>query len=377
MRPNNPTKSKDMFLKVLGLILTGCFIAVVFVFMRSKKNDQHDGSLSFLKPPPPDQPSTHEGLHFIKKGNKWGLADGADITVIPFKYDSVTTGDDNRSLASEGSYVVLKSRWGFIDGSGREVIPPKYIELGAFNTRGVAWYVSENGDGLINAKGEELQVPDFDYVESDNRGFRIRKGNLWGLLDAYGNSKLPTTYSSISEENGSLALTKDGSHGLADQQGNLILPCEFEQIKPVGDRFLVTKGGERGLYDEQGKEILPCEYGFIIPIDNGDYYYVFKNGRSGYVDLQGNELVPCEYQIAKMEGAGYAKIEHIGLIGWYDINAHAMAIPLQYDFVWGKFESKDDVVKVRKPTGEVVRIDYYGREVNGKSLKDYYKQLVN
>lgn len=370
-------KPNNMFLKILGFTLTGCFIAVVCIFMRSKSDGQSGSDLPALKHPASERALTYAGLHFIKNNNRWGLADDKGETVIPPKYDSVTSSDNQYFLPEFGAYVMQKNRWGFVNGAGREVIAPKYIELGAFNANEVAWYVSENGDGLINAKGVELQTPEFDYVESDGWRFKIRKGDRWGLLDGNGNIIFPASYSSIMEENGKLALKKDGRYGLADPQGNFILRCEFDQIKPLADRFLVKKGDQFGVYDQQGKEVVPCEYDLLTTVENEPYYYVFKNGRSGYCDLEGNEVVPCEYQEAFIEGAGYVKIVHFGLIGWYDMNAHAMAIPLQYDFVWGKFESKNDVVKVRKLNGDVVRIDYYGREVTGKSLRDYYKQLVN
>ena len=68
----------------------------------------------------------YKGLAAVKKGNKWGLINEENKTVIGFEYDMIEV--DNAEKAIYCFRISNNDKFGFIDENGKLIIEPKYLK---------------------------------------------------------------------------------------------------------------------------------------------------------------------------------------------------------------------------------------------------------
>lgn len=245
----------------------------------------------------------HEGMAWIRKGDKYGFIDESGILAIPMIYDAYRTETiDSHPIMnnfSEGlAGISIDGKCGFIDKTGALIIPAifdgdfyigEWISYMPVFKDGLARVKKDKKFGYINKSGE-IAVP-FEYASAGNdyTGFftegliRVSIGDdeerKFGFIDTGGNIVVPLEYSLVLEfSNGLAAVTKDeGTNfpnwGFIDKTGKLVIPFKYD----LGDAW-------RG-YSYFNK------YGYaVVWQDRWE-----ENEKCGVIDRNGNLIVPYKY----------------------------------------------------------------------------------
>ena len=150
----------------------------------------------------------------VKLGNKWGVVDESDKTILPFKYDFIRDVVDADWIF--GTYnpnivtVKLGNKWGVINRTnGETVIPIKYDTIGIF---------LGGGGGFAPAKFK----------------------NKWGFFDKQGKNTIPLLYDSVGyfarpNESGyasdCAAVKQNGKLGFIDKTGKVVYPFIIDLVQ--------------------------------------------------------------------------------------------------------------------------------------------------
>lgn len=99
------------------------------------------------------------GFFCVKKNGCWGIVDGDENIVVPFKYEHTTL----RLVRKNSFFAMLNGAWGVIDHNGKLIVPHEYDEVGNCI------------DGM----------------------FCLKKGEMWGVLNKENRIIIPFQYHGI------------------------------------------------------------------------------------------------------------------------------------------------------------------------------------
>lgn len=246
----------------------------------------------------------NNGLAWVRKDGHWGAinSDG-EFAVLP-QYDSV------RAFTENGyARVYLHRKWGVIDRHGEVVIPLSYFNLGNF-VDGLAWFEDGNtGEiGLINAKGEIIVKPIYDYIGSlKYPPIEVKYGEKFGYIDRTGKAVTPIIYDRIQSFIGEYARVgmQADEHGLAynfgyiNRVGETIMPIEHERLpKLLEGETIVTLKGDDGysIFDlaDKGRKLCTANYDYV-GLESNNMALIRQQGKFGLIDLNCKELIPPTY----------------------------------------------------------------------------------
>ena len=270
----------------------------------------------------------------LSENRNWGYADFAGQWIVEPIYSKVSPFVGGKAIVQRGVLC------GVIDCEGNVVLQCKYEKLTNFR-EGKVWAMEKGQWGLIGAKGQIFQTPQFsDIYPIDNTVFTwVKKNNLWGLFSEdqnkficqpqykiaqvmsmtaslvqtdknYGvinhancNYLIPAEMTRVKKVNVTTILfEKNNFWGVFTTEGKIVLNPEFDSIMTKEDTkeelLMVKKGTKYGLYGVRGKKILPVEYDEIGEY-SGIYFLVKQNGKYGYSNRNGKVTIKSMYDAAK------------------------------------------------------------------------------
>lgn len=189
----------------------------------------------------------------------------------------------------------------------------------------------ENGqEGVMDAEGNVIMEPSFNYVETTVRGgyFRVSTGEYYGLADLNGNVVVPAEYDSIKsginapvDETGNYSsyvahgyaiVVKDGKIGYV-AVGDGKVTCEptyaeksFQDISGMSS-MLTDLEGNVHIVAADGVDTVLEGYDEVrsLSYSSGMFYRVANaDGLVGMIDWHGNEVLPCEFSSLSLSGDG-------------------------------------------------------------------------
>gem|GEM_PF-2321589 len=161
----------------------------------------------------------------IPQIGKFGIFDCHGTQMVPCKYDSIWSFDDNglcmvRLDVAGGGYL-----YGYVNEQGVEQIPVEYEHIYSFEN-GVTTAKKDGRYGIIDEHNNIVHPFDLDYP--DMRGIRdgyatMRDQNgKWGAIDSTGEVVIPCIYDSlvIFDEDGLAKVKQNGEEFTIDKFGN-------------------------------------------------------------------------------------------------------------------------------------------------------------
>ncbi len=143
-----------------------------------------------------------EGVAIVSKNGQVGIINSKGKEVVPFKNENI--GDWSDLIA-----VKRKNRWGYINRANVVVIPITYDFAESF--KGDLAIVQEYSlSGVIDKSGKKVLETGYNMVEILNNQFIIaNNGALFGLFDRTGKEILPMVYTSITNYNEDLLMLQN------------------------------------------------------------------------------------------------------------------------------------------------------------------------
>ena len=297
-----------------------------------------------------------DDLFIAKKGDNWGVLNGASKTIIPFNYSFIDTYGKDYLLVNTGGELsemgtIWGGQWGTMDKTGKVVIDVKYEDLQEMSDGLICAYDGE-GWGFIDQKGKVI-VP-FKYGDASffENGYAIVSYE-WqiGVIDKQGNEVIPIKYDNIQAlAHGMVSFFSDGKWGYLDMKGNVVLPARYEEASPfyfVQDNknnnnksslvAVVKKNDLYGVINAQGIELIKPKYNFISAMDSTDgKFEVELNEKYGMIDVfSGKEIIAPKYDGIVPSTYGLITVDLNSKNGLFD-EAGKMIIPIgKYDsFNW-------------------------------------------
>jgi hypothetical protein len=240
-----------------------------------------------------------DALEAMERGGKWGFETPTGRMLAPH-WDQA--GQFREGLGSVALYFGPGHRqssiyrWGFVDEQGDIAIAPSYTNAWAFR-RGTAYVQfpdaadlqSQYGAaqwGLINAQGESLIEPRWDYVHAhaDADAVVVSAAGRAGHLDRAGRVLVPACYDLVGQ-------FSDGVARVMVRSNDRDLPVS----STISPRF----DGTMGLVDSSGKEVVSCQALPAPTLHTGHEMYDFQdglarldvNGKAGFWDKTGEVCV--------------------------------------------------------------------------------------
>ncbi|SMC78341.1 WG repeat-containing protein [Moheibacter sediminis] len=219
----------------------------------------------------------------------------------------------------------------------KEVVPPGGDSFRVF-TEG-----NKKGGKFNNVVVVE---PVYDYINTVNSGFLVKKDKKFGFLDKQGNFIIPlendSLYYSYADE--FFTAVKKSKKGSFDKSGKLMLPIKFDDIlySSAANSYSIVKEKEKiGIYFKD-KEI-KGDFSQITVYNNG--IKALKDGKYGLL-IDGRTVIPFEYEDINYKSdekplkgnLEYSQIRFAprnfivskdGKFGVYDTNGK-MVIPMEY-----------------------------------------------
>ena len=206
----------------------------------------------------------NKGLFIVETGNKWGIVDKADKTILPFQFESL-------GYLDEAGYMQAskKSGNGYVDQTGKEVVPCTFYNMFPFSEN-LAHYLDKQEDGkygVINRKGETIVPPQYDGIEPFKNGMAAVSKTVgdvtkWGYIDSTGKEVIPTQYESA----------RDFS------------PAGFAVVGSNGKFMFIDKKGQKAAFPKLDALTNFTSAGF----DNGFAKVTVDNSEVFYLDRFGN-----------------------------------------------------------------------------------------
>lgn len=193
-------------------------------------------------------------------------------------------------------------------------------------------YVQNGKFGFVNATGEWIVLPEYDWAE---RVFRAESAKQYERNDAAAESATPCLVAEVFT--GTTQTTKTdtepqtGKYGLVRTDGTLAVPVEYQSVLwAVNGVAAVTDGQSCTLYDlAQGKPIGDA-YEAVGTYAEG-LIPVKQSGLWGYYSPASGKLLGngCAWESALPFSEGYAGVSADGQYGFIDQNGKT-AVALQY-----------------------------------------------
>ncbi len=106
----------------------------------------------------------------MQLNDKWGFIDKAGTTILPFRYDTVT------SFNAGVCAVLMDGKWGFIRHDGSIALPAIWEKTGEFS-EGLCPVKKDAKWGLIDLSGKTVLEPKYDDMGSFDAGYLLVTSN--------------------------------------------------------------------------------------------------------------------------------------------------------------------------------------------------------
>lgn len=236
------------------------------------------------------------------KGNKWGVINSSNTTILPFQYILARTDDNGFTRA-------IASNWEYFDPSGKLILDESYQAIAHEGNGYAVGITTTHKKVLFNAKWEKVLPAEFTYYSLYKSGNPciVSSGGKYGLYDLEAKKLLlPLAFSSMQFDNDVLTVTTEAPNKVSyftDLKGNKLFGKEFQQILAFVDYTgfaEVMQNNKWGLIDRKGNWILRCEMGneqeSTIHIDMTEgRISARKTSGWGMTDLKGNMILPFQF----------------------------------------------------------------------------------
>lgn len=240
------------------------------------------------------------GISPVKVGDKFGYMNDREELVLEPKFQ------DAYNFIGDLASVKFNGKYGCINPQGNFAIEPKFLSPIHFFNGIIATTSNEEGEILINKKGEALRdIPSFNGLTCTKSDFFILNYNDKNqvpntmALDGNGNILFSTNYENIYFTFDELGqVSKLGKYGYISERGIEIIPPIYDDIFPYQNLFLVKNKGFSGIIDKYNKEVLPLEYD-NIGIYNNSILFLEKGGKFGFYNIDTKKLTDPIYDDLK------------------------------------------------------------------------------
>lgn len=267
------------------------------------------------------QPFFENGMTVVEKeSGAWLLTNKGKEIRMPIQYDIVFP------YKSEAAIVKLTRKYGLIDKQAKEILPCEYDYVGDFAEGFFRVFVGEIPDeeddvrlkpqtfrgkwGFVDAKGELLIKPDYQYVTPFQNGFaKVQKEGKWGMIDNTGKLVVPCSYKQLLNVAEGLARFKENrKFGAVNPVGRVIIPPNYSELWEPREGLIVAAFNEKyGFLDLNGKTAIPFDYEEVLYFSEGKAA-VMKQGKWGFIDKAGKEIIAFKYDEVTPFNNGIAKV---------------------------------------------------------------------
>lgn len=255
--------------------------------------------------PPPGYYMDYDGV----RAGKWGFVNrDGDIVVQPqYVYAIGFYNGETRSVVAK--FVDSKLCWGAIDKNGKEVIPCIYESL--YTRWGDAFAFRRFGEeyyGVMDADGNVLSEPQFDYFESYDKEHRLLAvGDHEDTLGVYSLDHrkmiLPIEFDCISFDTYfiSCEISYTGKERYFDYSGKEIEYSEYESVSEINGLLRTRKNGKFGYMKPDGAVVIPNilvggrVWDNDLELYQKGYFVTGKRNQYGFSSIGGREILPPRY----------------------------------------------------------------------------------
>lgn len=245
-------------------------------------------------------------------------------------------------LKPDGTWVKSPVQKVHVDGDPLAAV---FTPLMPFS-EGLAAYSNGHAFGYLNAEGQTVITPAFDYARPFSEGLAlVRQGLSWGYIDRQGNWVLSPQYPEARDFHAGRAVValKDG-WALIDRTGKVLTRgwkdlalAEDLNVKLTSDPLYVYQNseGKRGLVDSDGRLLGPAEWDQVYAfVDN--HALVVKDKLLGLIDRKGQVTIPAHWVDLGYEREGLIAFSQDKKWGW--LNAQGKPV-IPASWVWaGDFQ---------------------------------------
>jgi hypothetical protein len=260
-------------------------------------------------------------------------------TIVPEKNIPMSDPNDWSDFEKDGKY-------GYEDDNGNVMIEAKFDEADIFEN-GIATVKIGELHGLINAKGDYILQPIYDFIYPETDGMiLIQKGDLMGFALRDGTIKIPIQYMMAHEFSDGIAAVMNGDHyGYIDKEQNTVLPFKFEDAGPFNEGLAYASidknpnGADDDIFEE-GYGFIDRQGNFVIE-PNYERAGTFRQGLApvrlnekwGYINKQGEKAGEFLYESVNEFYQGRASVRLVkdGKWGFVDRNGK-LVIDYQFDY---------------------------------------------
>ena len=206
----------------------------------------------------------NDGRGSVKRGDKWGVVDNNNTTVVDFQYRRIWAEDEIQRLYVTYYYVEENGKKGVVDiHNGKVLIPPIYDEFIFSRSNsdfigikkdGKMGYLDLNGHVVFSAIYEEISI------YRNRRIAKFRENNKWGFVVPGDQIIVPAQYNEVGAFDQGLAPVKqDEKWGFIDETGHVIVPFLYDTIRQDygpnqhGEVAMVEGGGKTYWIAQNGK----------------------------------------------------------------------------------------------------------------------------
>lgn len=276
------------------------------LIVKNKKVGITDAKGKVIIEPQYDKLSIENGIIRARKGDKWGIINPQNQTVLPFDYQYLSTFSENVALIRKNNL------WGFLsnqNGVLKVILEPSIK----------ADFINEVRNGMAKVSSER-------YTEEDGYGNKNAFYKKNGIIKTNGTWILEQKYSfiddkifEIGDKNELVLIEENNKVGYADKTGKIIVEPLYDNIESNFSEIYYAKKGVSevksqgkqgnliGYINHEGKQVLPLEFTKVT-----DFYGIFdvkdavtvaqkQNRKYGTIDRHNNTIIPFEYDFIGMD----------------------------------------------------------------------------
>ncbi|MDP1803187.1 MAG: WG repeat-containing protein [Bacteroidota bacterium] len=235
----------------------------------------------------------------------------------------------NYSIEEEWELFEENGKSGFKDENGNIIIPAKFDNADYF-INGRAIVTVKEKKGVIDAKGNYILEPTYDYIDDERAGFfRLETRNRLGFANRNGKIVIPLQYLDAGEVSEGLVWVEkeDALVGFVDMQGKKVIDFIFDYCGDFSEGLAsATKyAQEEGQEDVYG--YINKKGNFVIKMDlddSGDFKEglapVCINNKYGFINKKGDLICEPIFSSAGnfVQGLSCVQMEGNGKYGYAD-----------------------------------------------------------
>lgn len=259
----------------------------------------------------------HEGLAWVRSGDKYGFIDQSGNLVIDLAFDDVNSFYEGLAAVKQGN------QYGYIDRNGQVVIPFEWNSASNFNG-GLAPVRKYDLYGYIDTNGELVIQPQWESASPfcDGRARVTDEYYTSSFIDQQGQIVMPSvSYYNFSEGLIQFNDKNNGLIGFMNTDGEIVIEAQFAVASSFSNGMSYVSIREddsyfaplvNGIINTQGEYIIEPRWESVLPYREGVARISVKNDDGielyGFIDTNGNIVVPPVYLAASEFSDGYAAV---------------------------------------------------------------------